>query len=124
MILIIGGAYQGKLSYAMEHYKPAAVFNCDGSGTEIDFSADAINYLHKLILVQLREGIDPMDYIKRHVAEMRTKIIICDDISCGVVPVDAEMRTWREAVGCCLNYLSSEADEVIRLFCGIGSRIK
>lgn len=123
MILVVGGAYQGKLDYVKANYAPASIFDC-GVGAEIDFSAGVVNSLHKLILAQIRSGIDPLEYFREYLPELKTKILVCDDISNGVVPVDAEMRQWREAVGRCMNFIASEADEVIRLFCGIGSRIK
>jgi adenosyl cobinamide kinase/adenosyl cobinamide phosphate guanylyltransferase len=55
--------------------------------------------------------------------DLKNKIIICDDISSGVVPMGSEMRKWREVVGRVLALLSKNADEVVRVFCGIGSRI-
>lgn len=122
MILVIGGAYQGKLDYVKNKYPEKSVYNC--TNEEIDLSADVINSFHQAVMFRLRRGIDPVEYVKQNLTLLEDKIIICDDISCGVVPIDAEMRNWREAVGRCLNFLSSEADEVIRLFCGIGSRIK
>jgi adenosyl cobinamide kinase/adenosyl cobinamide phosphate guanylyltransferase len=58
------------------------------------------------------------------VSGLNDKVIISDDISSGVVPVDREMRQWREALGRSLAMLAEQADEVIRVFCGIASRIK
>jgi adenosyl cobinamide kinase/adenosyl cobinamide phosphate guanylyltransferase len=55
---------------------------------------------------------------------LKPKIIICNDISCGVVPIDSEIRLWRESVGRILTILSKHADEVVRLFCGLGTKIK
>ena len=47
-----------------------------------------------------------------------------DDISCGVIPTDEAMRKYRELVGRSLALLSKNADEVIRVFCGMGTKIK
>jgi len=110
MVLIIGGAYQGKLDYAMENYPGK--------------SADIINSLHLLVLEQIRDGIDSLAYLRENLPQLKDKIIICADISCGVVPTDPETRLWRETIGRCLALLSKNADEVVRVFCGIGSRIK
>jgi adenosyl cobinamide kinase/adenosyl cobinamide phosphate guanylyltransferase len=54
----------------------------------------------------------------------KDSIVICNDISCGVVPVDPVLRKWREAVGKSMSALSQNSDEVIRLFCGIPTRVK
>ena len=124
MVLIIGGAYQGKLDYVLENHPGKSVYQCDTKITEIDFTSDIVNALHILILAQIRAGIDPLIYIKENLHKLDRKIVICDDISCGIVPVDPEMRQWREASGRCLTLLSKNADEVVRMFCGIGSRIK
>ena len=51
-------------------------------------------------------------------------IIICDDISSGIVPLKKEDRIWREETGKCLQYLSKESSKVYRVFCGIPSVIK
>jgi adenosyl cobinamide kinase/adenosyl cobinamide phosphate guanylyltransferase len=124
MILIIGGAYQGKLDYASDKYPGRSVFQCDIENPQMDLSADIINGLHLLVLAQIRKEMDAQLYLKERLPMLKGKIIICDDISCGVVPVDCEMRVWRETTGRCLNMLSNNADEVIRVFCGIGSKIK
>ncbi len=125
MRLIIGGAYQGKLAYAMAHGNPAAsVFQGTETEPEIDFAKNIINLFHRTILAQLRSGLDPLAYVENHLEELQSKTIICDDMSCGVVPIDREMRLWRETVGRVLVSLSGHADEVIRVFYGLGTKIK
>ena len=124
MILVIGGAYQGKLSYVLDNYAQKTVYHCDIETPAIDLSADIINALHLLILAQLRAGIDPLVYLRERLPELKEKVLICDDITCGVVPVDYEARLWRETTGRGLVMLSKNSDEVIRVFCGIGSRLK
>ena len=52
------------------------------------------------------------------------KILICEDISCGVVPMDAEAREWREAVGRMNAALAAQADTVTRIFCGLPLELK
>ena len=47
-----------------------------------------------------------------------------DDVSQGVVPIDTDRRAWREDVGRTMLWLAKEADEVHRVFCGLGQRIK
>ena len=124
MILVIGGAYQGKLDYAMEKYPGKSIFQCEIDNPLLDLTADVINSLHLLVLAQIRDGKDPPEYLLGLLPQLKDKTLICDDISCGVVPIDPEMRRWRESVGRCLALLSKNADEVVRVFCGIGSRLK
>ena len=124
MLLIIGGAYQGKLDYALENYPDKSIFHCTVETAEIDLSADIINALHLLILGQTRTETDTLAYLREILPELKNKIIICDDISCGVVPINPETRQWRETLGRSLVLLSKNSNEVIRVFCGIGSKIK
>lgn len=123
MILIIGGAYQGKLDYVHENYKTSEESSCSET-TEPDFSKEVLNRFHLFILHQIRSGVIASDWIKQNSDLLKDKIIICDDISCGVVPIEEELRLWREEAGRCMAYLAKNADEVIRVFCGIGTKIK
>ena len=124
MIIILGGTYQGKLDYARRHYAAVSVYRCTASLPEIDFSADIVDSLHNVVLAQIRTDVDSIDYLGKHIEQLRSKIIICDDISCGVVPVDSEMRLWRETVGRVLTLLCDKADEVIRVYYGLGTKLK
>ena len=51
-------------------------------------------------------------------------MIISDEIGNGIVPVDAFERDYRERTGRMLITLASQADEVVRVICGIGQKIK
>ena len=51
-------------------------------------------------------------------------VIISDEIGNGIVPVDAFERDYRERTGRMLITLASQADEVVRVICGIGQKIK
>ena len=125
MTLVTGGVYQGKLKYVLsELKKDARVFSCDENSADVDFDCDVIDRFHMLVLALMRRGDDPFTFIEENIKRLSSKIIICDDISCGVVPVDAETRLWREAVGRCMVLLSGYADSVIRVFCGIPAVLK
>ncbi|MHC1748434.1 MAG: bifunctional adenosylcobinamide kinase/adenosylcobinamide-phosphate guanylyltransferase [Cellulosilyticaceae bacterium] len=110
MILIIGGAYQGKTEYAVQNYD--------------DSKDKMINEFHLKVLEDIKNNKNTLEALKANIDDYKDKIIICDDISCGVVPLEPEMRAWREMLGRCMAYLSQNADQVIRVFCGIGTRIK
>ena len=126
MVLIYGGAYQGKLDYARERYgiSDGEIFYCSDNSAEPVITQRCVYDYQKLVLAQIRSGFDPVAYFNRNIELMREKIIICDDISSGVVPIDAETRLWRESVGRCMNLIAKNADEVWRIFCGIGTRLK
>ena len=51
-------------------------------------------------------------------------ILIMQDIFCGVVPMGAENRAWRQRTGRLSQYLSKEANQVSRIFCGLEQRLK
>lgn len=125
MILIVGGAYQGKLKYATDRYllSDDDIFYCENK-SRIDFCKKVIYGLDRLILNQLKAGIDPAAYIDENIEAMKDKIIICTDIFCGIVPVDALMRRWRDDTGRIMIRLANESDSVIRIFLGMEQIIK
>ena len=125
MVLIFGGAYQGKVEFALEKFDLSEkdVINCTDS-EDIDFTCKVINNLDRRILGWVREETEARDELDEVIEILRDKIIIVNDISQGVVPMEKELRAWREMVGRTMLYLSKEADEVYRVFCGIGQQIK
>lgn len=111
MILIIGGAYQGKKAYALQ---------------TLDCPEDKIvEHVERRIREMLDAGRDPVPEIERLAgAEWANAVLLLEDISSGVVPMDATDRAWREAVGRCGALLARRSERVIRVFCGIGTVIK
>ena len=51
-------------------------------------------------------------------------VLICDEVGCGVTPLDRGDREWREQVGRACCRLAAEAEAVYRVHCGVGVRIK
>ena len=51
-------------------------------------------------------------------------VVTANEVGGGVVPMDPEERAWREACGRALCVLAGHADQVTRVVCGIGVRIK
>lgn len=125
MHLIIGGAYQGKLDYALSHFKLAEtdLFTCTDSAP-INFSRRCINHLEAFALGCVRRGEDPVSIFQAVHPSWADSILICEDIFCGVVPIEREMRAWRETTGRLAAYLAGEAETVTRLFCGLPQRLK
>lgn len=124
MIFITGGAYQGKLDYARStfHLSDADIFTCTGG--EIDFSRRCICHLERFTLACLRQGQEPLAYFAARRPLWQDSILICRDIFCGVVPLDGEQRRWRQETGRLCQYLSREAGQVSRIFCGLEQRLK
>lgn len=124
MNLIIGGAYQGKRSFAKEAFglKDADIYTC--SGSEIDFSYPCIDRLEEFTLACVREGKDPIAIFRAHAGTWADSTLICQDIFCGVVPMEAELRKWRNVTGQLCQYLSRDARRVSRIFCGLEQRLK
>ena len=125
MILIFGGSYQGKLEFAKETFGVTEndVFTCTVD-SEIDWSKKVLYNLDQAFLRHVREGKESRDVLKDNLGQLKDKILIVNDISQGIVPMERENRDWREMTGRAMLYISKEADEVYRVFCGLGSKIK
>ena len=124
MILIIGGAYQGKLDYAKSAFSlaPEDIVTC--TGTEIDFSKPCVNALEEFCYACVQAGTDPVAYMQAHREDWLGSILICNDLSSGVVPIDPVQRQWRHTTGRLCQYLAGEAERVSRSFCGLEQRLK
>ncbi|MDO5779624.1 MAG: bifunctional adenosylcobinamide kinase/adenosylcobinamide-phosphate guanylyltransferase [Clostridium sp.] len=124
MVLVFGGAYNGKLDFVKEQFNVSKddIFYCGVN--EIDFSKKVICGLHKFTYNNTLKEINSLQYIKENINLFKDKIIISDDISSGIVPLKKEDRMWREETGRCLQYLSKESSCVYRIFCGIPTIIK
>ena len=124
MVFIFGGAYQGKLDYAKNNYSLGQVFDCRAGAPTPQMSADIICGLEAFVKDCIGRGIEAADWFRDRKEEWRDKVLIMQDMSQGIVPMDKEERAAREMSGRLMIYLAGEAEEVIRVFCGIGEKIK
>lgn len=169
MKLIFGGAYQGKLEYALSliesdseketkvnkdnvKLKQSAKNNSAGANTLVYTCPDIrtcaspeeclaaldpakaisamkpapviIDHLERMVYALIDAGRDPVEYVKKNINLLRERIIIIEDISQGVVPIDTKERAWREANGRVMALLAKEAAFVTRVFCGIPQQLK
>ena len=120
MILIIGGAYQGKLDFARERFgiMEEEIHICTPG--QVDFSKRCIYKIEEFTFGQE----DPEGCFKANRELWEDSILICRDIFCGVVPMGAENRAWRQKTGRLCQYLAGEARQVSRIFCGLEQRLK
>lgn len=94
------------------------------TGHSLGGSQVIVNHLHRYIREQLQQGKDPEAAILTFLREYPDCIMICDEIGNGIVPIEAEERIYRERTGRILEQLAAQADEVVRVVCGIGLKIK
>ena len=125
MDFIIGGAYQGKLDCAKKRYGLAEsdIYTCT-EAEGIRFGTRCIDRLEEFTLWCVRQGRDATELFKENRDAWQNSVLCCCDIFCGVVPMGADMRAWREMTGRLAAYLAGEAESVTRLFCGLETRLK
>ena len=98
MILVVGGRFQGKQGFCRERFPERKMIIYDGTIDEAG--------LFKLI------------------DDNPECVVITDEIGCGIVPVERECRELVEKVGRVQVRLAQKADEVWRVMCKVGMRIK
>ena len=120
MELIIGGAYQGKLKYAFETYGLNEADVCDlrSMSEAPDFSKKILYHFEDYVLACMRAEKSPLEGLPEDA------IIIADDVFCGVVPIDTEIRAWREECGRTLSALALKSSSVTRIYCGLSQKLK
>lgn len=148
MKLVIGGVAQGKLDYVLENMIEESekydVYDCfflkDNVSNDKasykewpwDLPVDderilIIDKFHYFIRAVLEKKLPLQEYILKFMQfaeEKRNTIVIADEIGNGIVPLDAFEREYREQTGRAEILLAKKADEVVRVICGIGQKIK
>ena len=130
MILIIGGAYQGKMAFAeqlLEEQKKngeaGSIFPQFHMWVKAHMEADANDKISEH--VNSNEKNDKLEKeLREKLVQEPDTIIVCNELGCGVVPMDAFDRAWRERTGRLTCALAAQAEAVYRVTCGIGTRIK
>ena len=111
MVLIIGGAWQGKLSWAIKEYglQPEEIWDL-----EQGYCTGYRCYTHLEALTRRGDTAPfPPD-----------AIVIAREIGGGVVPLNADERLWRERHGALVQALAAQAQRVVRIFCGLPEVLK
>lgn len=130
MILVFGGAYQGKLEYALDKFQLSEddVYRCSRDG-DLNLDCRVIYGLEEFVYWCTENGWEASAVLESRFdmdadVPFLDKIFIANDVSQGLVPMDATDRAFREMMGRTLLHLAKEAEEVHRVFCGIGQRLK
>lgn len=127
MKLVIGGYVQGKLNYVLQKHDLDESLVFDGrlpnSGEALE-KVVIINHFHNWVRASLLKGENPEEMIMQFLENCPECIVISDEIGNGIVPVDAFEREYREQTGRLLIEIAAKAEEVERVICGIGQKIK
>lgn len=115
MELVIGGAFQGKLTWALAHYGLTMDDVCDLAVSE---PAAAKCYCH-LEALSRREAD-----MERYLPLFENAVVVCREVGGGIVPMDGEERAWRERYGLLLQKFARNAAHVTRIFCGLSEVLK
>ena len=115
MILIIGGAYQGKTAYAKQTYglQDADIFTCEGLA--LDPAARCVRHLERFALACVQAGKEPADELR---ALDRKVKMSADAFAYGFGAVSALTMGSMNAM------LAARAERVTRIFCGLPMELK
>lgn len=126
MILVTGGAFQGKKEYVAAQFGLAREEMADGAecSWEEVRHCRCLFHFHLLIKRMMERQEDPTDLCDLLLEENPDLIIVTNELGYGIVPIQPFDRAYREKCGriCC--DLAREAKQVHRVVCGIGQVIK
>ena len=129
MILIIGGACQGKREFVCElsglQEEEFAKNLADGrtDKPELAWERRFLIGFQGWIYQILETGGKPEEFVKRVLAA-DPEAVTMDEIGYGIVPAEQSERDYREAVGHAGQLLAGQASQVYRMICGIPQKIK
>lgn len=126
MLLITGGAFQGKLDYALEITGLDVGSVVDGEYCEYDeiYEARIIYRFHEFIRRLLINDEDISICVEKLIKHNPEAVIIVNEVGSGIIPIDPLDRKYRETVGRTSCLIAKSADEVHRVICGMGVKIK
>ena len=127
MKLIIGCYAQGKLDYVREHFpvEEKNIYEACLPPKRKDVTEEVVvvNRLNQWFLsLESREKAGKL--LEETIGAYRNLILITEEVGNGIVPMTKEDRQWRDDVGALQMELAQQADEVIRVLCKIGQKIK
>lgn len=123
MILVIGGAYQGKTAFVKERFSLSEIIDGEVCSLDEVFTAQAITHFERLVK-RIFQDSSAVDFAEELYKRNPDVIIIADEIGGGIIPFGKEERLWREETGRALCVLAKFSETVIRVTCGIPVVIK
>lgn len=128
MQLYIGATGQDKLKNVilkvdLMNYKAADGADC--SENEL-MDAQIADHFHLFVRnhMELFQTEEQQEKFLCRLLEKPDKIIIGDEIGCGIVPLEAKEREYREIYGRMMCRIAQQADKVTRIICGVHQVIK
>jgi|SRR5471030_3016144 len=124
MILIFGGAYNGKLEFVKREYdiNNEDIFFC--TDQHLRFDKKVLCGLHIFTRTCVLNKINSVEFLENNISFLKDKIIICDEINSGIVPMEKLDRAWREETGRALQVLTKHSSSVYRIFFGLQEELK
>ena len=119
MILLTGGAYQGKTAYLLSKIPGTVCTDGETCGFSEAEQAACINHYHALIRRLFEAQEDPAAWTERYCDAHPDGIILLNETGCGIIPLDPAERRLRELTGTCGCIIASHAETVIRVTYGI-----
>lgn len=132
MIFVYGGKYNGKLDYIKKVYNisDSEIYDFEDYIYNADIEDIFKNYkclynIQYIIKNMIKDNIDIKmlyDIVSKY--QSNDNIVVSDDISCGIVPIDKIDRIYREEVSKFNTFVATLSKEVYRIFVGIATKIK
>lgn len=138
MILVVGGHGQGQEPYVRMHLKEFEKQDKTLEKTKAEFriadgetddapeeavGADLVLNLHAFVRKVMEAGEDPREFVT-DLLHSAPRAVTIDEVGCGIVPIDAFERRYRDEAGMAGQRFAAQADQVIRMICGIPQRIR
>lgn len=125
MILIIGGAYQGKTDFALKNFGLEKNEITEGSWSFSELiRAKCIRHFENFVSAAIEKNESPEKLTLNLLNENPDAVIIMTETGGGIVPVEKSERIYREKAGKTGCLLAERAEKVIRVTCGIPVIIK
>ncbi|MGE7793889.1 bifunctional adenosylcobinamide kinase/adenosylcobinamide-phosphate guanylyltransferase [Lysinibacillus fusiformis] len=130
MHVFIGGAYSGKTDYVMRLYEQHEVVLIDGDLPDIAPACEilVIQHMEKWLMTQnlvedelvVQSVLTKLSALAQHCS----LALIVTDMGRGVVPMEKQARLLRDTCGRLYQALFAEAEQVVRIWYGIGEQLK
>jgi adenosyl cobinamide kinase/adenosyl cobinamide phosphate guanylyltransferase len=116
--LIFGGVFQGKRAFAKSEFniEDKEIYSFSDKDISVPEGYRAYEHAERLVR-NILSAEESFNLLKE------AEIVIVDDITCGIVPMDATDRKAREETGRLMQMLGKDRS-IYRVFCGEGVKIK